>query len=103
MSSGPAASTSSGACCLHGPPGTGKTHTVRYLIGQLPDVTAIVISGAALRFIGEACAIARTLQPSIVVVEDIELAAEPRGPHAPLDPVLLQLLNEMEGLSDDAT
>ena len=87
---------------LHGPPGTGKTHTVRYLIGQLPDVTAIVISGAALRFIGEACAIARTLQPSIVVVEDIELAAEPRGPHAPLDPLLLKLLGEMEALSDDA-
>ena len=87
---------------LHGPPGTGKTHTVRYLIGQLPDVTAIVISGAALRFIGEACAIARTLQPSIVVVEDVELAAEPRGPHAPLDPLLLQLLGEMEALSDDA-
>ena len=87
---------------LHGPPGTGKTHTVRYLIGQLPDVTAIVISGATLRFIGEACAIARTLQPSIVVVEDIELAAEPRGPHAPLDPLLLRLLGEMEGLSDDA-
>ena len=87
---------------LHGPPGTGKTHTVRYLIGRLPDVTAIVISGAALRFIGEACAIAATLQPSIVVVEDVELAAEPRAPHAPLDPLLLQLLNEMEGLSDDA-
>jgi cell division protease FtsH len=87
---------------LHGPPGTGKTHTVRYLIGQLPDVTAIVISGAALRFIGEACAIAATLQPSIVVVEDIELAAEPRGTHAPLDPLLLALLGEMEGLSDDA-
>jgi len=29
---------------LHGPPGTGKTHIVRYLIGRLPDVTAIVIS-----------------------------------------------------------
>jgi cell division protease FtsH len=87
---------------LHGPPGTGKTHTVRYLIGRLPDVTAIVISGAALRFIGEACAIARTLQPSIVVVEDIELAAEPRGQHTPLDPLLLRLLGEMEGLSDDA-
>jgi hypothetical protein len=87
---------------LHGPPGTGKTHTVRYLIGQLQDVTAIVVSGAALRFIGEACAIAATLQPSIVVVEDVELAAGPRGPHAPLDPLLLQLLGEMEGLSDDA-
>ena len=87
---------------LHGPPGTGKTHTVRYLIGQLPHVTAIVISGAGLRFISEACAIARTLQPSIVVVEDVELAAEPRGPHAPLHPALLRLLSEMEGTGDDA-
>jgi cell division protease FtsH len=86
---------------LHGPPGTGKTHTVRYLIGRLPDVTAIVISGAALRFAGEACAIAAALQPSIVVVEDIELGAGPDGPHTPLDP-LLQLLGEMEGLSDDS-
>ena len=87
---------------LHGPPGTGKTHTVRYLIGQLPHVTAIVIPGAALRFIGEACAIARTLQPSVVVVEDVELAAESRGPHAPLPPSLVRLLTEMEGVGDDA-
>jgi len=87
---------------LHGPPGTGKTHTVRYLIGQLPHVTAIVIPGAALRFISEACAIARTLQPSVVVVEDVELAAESRGPHAPLPPPLVHLLTEMEGIGGDA-
>jgi cell division protease FtsH len=87
---------------LHGPPGTGKTHTVRYLIGQLPHVTAIVIPGAALRFIGEACALARTLQPSVVVVEDVELAAESRGPHAPLPPPLVRLLTEMEGVGEDA-
>jgi SpoVK/Ycf46/Vps4 family AAA+-type ATPase len=87
---------------LHGPPGTGKTHTVRYLISQLPHVTAIVIPGAALRFIGEACAIARTLQPSVVVVEDVELAAEPRGLPAPLPAPLVRLLAEMEGVGDDA-
>jgi cell division protease FtsH len=87
---------------LHGPPGTGKTHTVRYLIGQLPHVTVIVMSGAALRFISEACAIARALQPSVVVVEDVELAAGPRGAHAPLHPSLLRLLSEMEGVGDDA-
>ncbi len=87
---------------LHGPPGTGKTHTVRYLIGQLPGVTAIVLSGAALGYISQACAIARTLQPSIVVVEDAELAAGPRGPHSPLHPSLLQLLSEMEAVGDDA-
>jgi len=87
---------------LHGPPGTGKTHTVRYLIGQLPHVTVIMISGAALRFISEACVIARALQPSVVVVEDVELAAGPRGAHAPLHPSLLRLLSEMEGVGDDA-
>lgn len=30
---------------LHGAPGTGKTHTVSFLLGQMPDVTAVVISG----------------------------------------------------------
>ena len=44
-------------------PGTGKTHTVRYLLGQLPGVTSVVVSGYALRFIAEACSVARTLQP----------------------------------------
>ena len=61
---------------LHGAPGTGKTHTVRYLLGQLPDVTVIVISGRALGRIREACSVARTLQPAIVVVEDVDLIAE---------------------------
>ena len=55
---------------LHGPPGTGKTHTVRYLLGRMPGVTAIVISGAALRHISEACSIARALQPSVIVLEE---------------------------------
>ncbi len=68
---------------LHGPPGTGKTHTVRYLLGRMPGVTAIVISGAALRRISEACSIARALQPSAVVLEDVDLIAEPRCPTPP--------------------
>ena len=37
-----------------------------------------------------------------MVVEDVELAAEPRGRHAPLHPALLRLLSEMEGTGDDA-
>ena len=48
---------------LHGAPGTGKTHTVRYLLGQLSGVTVVVLSGPALGMIAEACSIARTLQP----------------------------------------
>jgi cell division protease FtsH len=87
---------------LHGPPGTGKTHTVRYLLGRMPGVTAIVIPGAALRYISEACSIARALQPSVIVVEDVDLIAEQRGPRPGQESPLFQLLNEMDGLGTDA-
>lgn len=83
---------------LHGAPGTGKTHTVRYLLGQLPDVTVIVISGQALGRIKEACSVARTLQPAVIVVEDVDLIAEHREARPGEHPLLFQLLNEMDGL-----
>src|SRR5215468_9914746 len=87
---------------LHGAPGTGKTHTIGYLLGQLPGVTVVVLSGAVLEMIADACSIARSLQPSVVVVEDVDLIAEDReegpiGTHA----LLFQLLNEMDGLGAD--
>lgn len=87
---------------LHGAPGTGKTHTIRYLLGQLPGVTAVVISGYALRWIAEACSVARLLQPSVVVIEDVDLIAEERGHRPGQHPMLFQLLNEMDGLAEDA-
>jgi hypothetical protein len=86
---------------LHGAPGTGKTHTIRYLLGRLPDVTVVVLSGHALRFIAEACSVARALQPSVVVVEDVDLIADERGPRMGQHPLLFQLLNEMDGLGED--
>jgi hypothetical protein len=43
----------------YGAPGTGKTHTVRYLLGLLPEMTVIAISGRALGRIREACSVAR--------------------------------------------
>jgi ATPase family associated with various cellular activities (AAA) len=86
---------------LYGPPGTGKTHTLRYLLGQLPGVTVVILSGAALQFIGEACSVARTLQPSVIVVEDVDLIAEQRGHMMGQHPLLFQLLNEMDGLGED--
>src|SRR5215471_5445527 len=84
---------------LHGAPGTGKTHTVSYLLGLLPEATVIVISGRALGRIGEACSVARTLQPAVVVVEDVDLIAQDRTAHPGEHPLLFQLLNEMEGLN----
>jgi ATPase family associated with various cellular activities (AAA) len=86
---------------LHGAPGTGKTHTVRYLIGQLPGVTVVILSGYALTWIGQACSVARLLAPSLVVIEDVDLIAEERGPGTGQHPLLFQLLNEMDGLGED--
>jgi ATPase family associated with various cellular activities (AAA) len=86
---------------LYGPPGTGKTHTVRYLLGKLQGVTAVLLSGSALGMIAEACSVARALQPSVVVVEDVDLIAEERGRHPGRHPLLFELLNEMDGLGSD--
>jgi ATPase family associated with various cellular activities (AAA) len=87
---------------LHGPPGTGKTHTVRYLLGQMPGVTVVVLTGSALGHIAAACSVARALQPSMVVVEDVDLIAEQRDSRNGQHPLLFQLLNEMDGLGEDA-
>ncbi len=88
---------------LHGPPGTGKTHTVRYLLGQMPGVTVVVLTGAALGCIAAACSVARALQPAMVVVEDVDLIAEQRDSRAGQHPLLFQLLNEMDGLARTPT
>jgi hypothetical protein len=87
---------------LYGPPGTGKTHTVRYLLGEMPGVTVVVLTGAALNRIAAACSVARALQPSVVVVEDVDLIAEQRDSRGGQHPLLFQLLNEMDGLGEDA-
>ena len=39
---------------LYGPPGVGKTHTVRYLIGRLADTTVVQLTGNALHLIASA-------------------------------------------------
>ena len=86
---------------LYGPPGTGKTHTIRYLLSRLTDTTVVLLSGNALHLVGEACSVARSLQPAMVVIEDVDLIAEDRGFHPGQHPMLFQLLNEMDGLDDD--
>jgi hypothetical protein len=87
---------------LHGPPGTGKTHTLRYLISRLTETTVVMLSGDALQFIATAVSIARALQPALVIVEDVDLIAEGRGMHPGQHPLLFQLLNEIDGLAEDA-
>ena len=88
---------------LYGPPGTGKTLTVRYLLSALPDVTTVLLSGVALRFMTAAAELARALQPAMVVLEDCDLVAEDRdfGDGGPR-PLLFEVLEALDGLSDDA-
>jgi hypothetical protein len=86
---------------LYGPPGVGKTHTVRYLIANLTGTTVISLTGGSLHLIAEACSVARALEPAMLVVEDVDLIAEDRGMHPGDHPMLFQLLNEMDGLAED--
>jgi hypothetical protein len=87
---------------LYGPPGTGKTHTVRYLTSRLAGTTVLQLTGNAMHLIAEACSVARALQPSMLVIEDVDLIADDRGMHPGQHPLLFQLLNEMDGLAEDA-
>ncbi len=87
---------------LHGPPGTGKTHTVRYLTGRLADCTVILLTGLSIRFIDQAAALARRLQPSLVVLEDVDLVALDRDYSPGGQPLLFSLLEAMDGIGADA-
>ena len=89
---------------LHGPPGTGKTLTAMYVAQAIHDRTVLLLTGRGQGMIEQSCALARTLQPSIVVLEDVDLVAEERTrPGAACSaPLLFELLNQMDGLADDA-
>ena len=88
---------------LYGPPGTGKTHTISYLTGRMQDRTTIILSGGAVGAVGQAGTIARALQPATIVIEDVDLIAMDRQlPGGEHNALLFQLLNEMDGLAEDA-
>ena len=88
---------------LWGPPGTGKTHTVRFLTGLLRKATVIILSGSSLGAVAAFAQMARRLAPSLVVLEDVDLVAQERtyGPFGS-SPVLFELMNQMDGLDGDA-
>lgn len=89
---------------LYGPPGTGKTHVIRYIASNLPERTTVLITAEEVVYLDRYMLLARTLQPSIVVLEDVDLVGRSReGMNSPNTEVLLnRLLNEMDGLHDDA-
>jgi len=89
---------------FYGPPGTGKTHTIHYLASQLPDHTTLLITAEQVGLLGEYFRLARFLQPAMMIIEDVDLIAREREHmQTPGQEVLLnKLLNEMDGLREDA-
>ncbi len=89
---------------FYGPPGTGKTHTIHYLAGQLPDHTTLLVTAEQVGLLDHYFQLARFLQPAMIVIEDVDLIARARETmYGPCDESILnKLLNEMDGLREDA-
>lgn len=89
---------------FYGPPGTGKTHTIHYLASQLPDHTTLLVTAEQVGLLGEYFRLARFLQPSLMVIEDVDLIARERTQmrSGGEESLLNKLLNEMDGLQEDS-
>jgi SpoVK/Ycf46/Vps4 family AAA+-type ATPase len=64
--------------------------------------TRFILTGRALQVIGSAAALARDLQPAVIVLEDVDLVAEDRSFGRGSSPVLFDLLDAMDGAAADA-
>jgi hypothetical protein len=89
---------------FYGPPGTGKTLTIHYLASQLPEHTTLLVTAEQVALLDEYFRLARFLQPAMMVIEDVDLVAREREHmRNPGEELLLnKLLNEMDGLREDA-
>lgn len=88
---------------FYGPPGTGKTHTIHYLAKALAEHTTLLITAEQISLLTEYMALARLLQPSIVIMEDVDLIAQERSMLGTCEEAILnKLLNEMDGLNEEA-
>src|SRR4051794_10517518 len=77
-----------------------QTLTAMYLASQLPERTILLMSGWSAGLVERACALARALQPAMIILEDVDLVAESRAhPGAGTNPLLFELLNQMDGLA----
>lgn len=85
---------------FHGPPGTGKTFTCQYIYGRLPGMTTFVAVGGNLGRIKDLCMLARTYQPSMLVLEDIDLALSSRETN-PFGSLLGEFMDQLDGFQAD--
>jgi hypothetical protein len=88
---------------LHGFPGTGKTLSAMYLASQMPGRTVLLMTGASIQALDAACRLARMLTPATIILEDVDLIGTERQ-HQTVDAnaLLFELLNQMDGLAEDA-
>jgi len=88
---------------LHGSPGTGKTLSAMYLAAQMPGRTVLLMTGAAVKSIETVCALARLLEPATIILEDVDLiGTERQHQEVGANALLFELLNQMDGLAEDA-
>lgn len=85
---------------FYGPPGTGKTYTCRYIHSQLKGATAIAVTGHSLVHVKSICALARMLQPTLVILEDVDLIFTARDINL-YSTALGDLMDELDGFSPD--
>ncbi len=84
---------------FYGPPGTGKTYTCKYLAQRLESVTTIVATGPALAHITSICNVAKLLQPSLVLLEDVDLVFTDRQIN-PYSTILGEFMDQLDGFGD---
>lgn len=85
---------------LHGRPGTGKTHTIKYLIGHLPHATIAVMTGGRMPDIHILRDIIDLLVPAVVILDDVDLIAEDRALSGARS-ALFELLDILDGVAED--
>ncbi len=75
-----------------------------FLASQMPERTVLMVTGRAVGLIEQVAVLARQLCPSTVLIEDVDLIAEDRRSTSNVCalPVMFELLNAMDGLSEDA-
>ena len=82
---------------FHGPPGTGKSYTCRFICGQTTGVTKIIATGLALQQINSIFLVARLFQPSLIILEDVDLVFASRDINL-YSSVMGDLFDHLDGL-----
>jgi ATP-dependent 26S proteasome regulatory subunit len=74
-----------------------------YLANQMPGRTILLLTGRSVGLLEQSCKMARLLQPATIILEDVDLIAEERTQQdSGCNALLFELLNQMDGLADDA-